>query len=221
MLLGKTTLNLTSASPIFFFQTNERLTRAKLIPFAFASYVVQVSPTIISISECKAPFFHEITLTPTIPVRGIFVSVTFYLPKDLWLVNKTKCSVQLEGTNSVTVKVGATCTTLYGQKWNGVITPEITKPTESEFWDSYGDLATISVCICEYCIIECLENLLKQLDSLNIEFHLLGDINFNLAATLCDNDTCILVSTSKLNVYGLHELINEPTRIMYFLMDCA
>ena len=44
----------------------------------------------------------------------------------------------------------------------------------------------------------------------------MGDINFNLAATLCDNDTCILVSTSKLNVYGLHELITEPTRLNVF-----
>ena len=113
-----------------------------------------MSPTTLLISECKDPFFHEITLTPTIPVRRNSMekalSVTFYLPKGLWLVNKEKCSVQLEGTKSVTVKVGATCTTLYGLKKFSVITPKITNdPSESKFWGFFG-LPTIWVCTCEY-----------------------------------------------------------------------
>ena len=112
-----------------------------------------MSPTTLLISECTDPLFHDITLTPTIPVRknflGNFLSVTFYLPKGLWLVNKEKCSVQLEGTNSVTVKVGATCTTLYGLKKFSVITPKITNPFQSKFWGVFG-LPTIWVCTCEY-----------------------------------------------------------------------
>ena len=114
-----------------------------------------MSPTTLLISECTDPLFHEITLTPTIPVRKNslwnFLSVTFYLPKGLWLVNKEKCSVQLEGTNPVTVKVGATCTTLYGLKKFSVITPKITNPFGSRFWGVFG-LPTIWVCICEYYI---------------------------------------------------------------------
>ena len=129
--------------------------RVLFFPFAFASHVFQVTPTTLLISECKDPLFHEITLTPTIPVRknslGNFLSVTFYLPKGLWLVSKKKCSVQLEGTKSVTVKVGATCTTLYGLKKLSVITPKIitNDPYESKFWGFFG-LPTIWVCICEY-----------------------------------------------------------------------
>ncbi|XP_074620014.1 uncharacterized protein LOC141878864 isoform X2 [Acropora palmata] len=112
---------------------------------------IHVSPTTLLISECKDPFFHEITLTPTIPVRRNSMekalSVTFYLPKGLWLVNKEKCSVQLEGTKSVTVKVGATCTTLYGLKKFSVITPKITNdPSESKFWGFFG-LPTIWVTV--------------------------------------------------------------------------
>ena len=112
-----------------------------------------MSPTTLLISECADPFFHETSLTPTIPVRknslGNFLSVTFYLPKGLWLVNKGKCSVQLEGTKPVTIKVGATCTMLYGLKKFSVITPKITNSFQSKFWGVFS-LPTILVCICDY-----------------------------------------------------------------------
>ncbi|XP_074620010.1 uncharacterized protein LOC141878862 isoform X3 [Acropora palmata] len=112
---------------------------------------INVSPTTLVISECTDPLFHNITLTPTIPVRrnsrGDFVSVTFYLPKGLWLVNKEKCSVQLEGTKPVTVQVGATCTMLYGLKKFSVITPKITNNLwDSRFWRAFG-LPTIWVTV--------------------------------------------------------------------------
>jgi len=45
-------------------------------------------------------------------------------------------------------------------------------------------------------IFESLEILLRQLDSLNIEYHIFGDTNFNLAAARCHNDTCNLVSST-------------------------
>lgn len=77
-----------------------------------------------------------------IPVRknskGNFLFVTFYLPTNLWLENKEDCSIKLEGTKPVTVRVGATCTTLYGSKKLLVITPKILNPTDSEFWGVFG-----------------------------------------------------------------------------------
>ena len=60
-------------------------------------------------------------------------------------------------------------------------------------------------------IFESFEILLRKLDSFNIEYHLLGDIKCNLAVSRYDNDTRKLVSIT--DVYGLHQLINEPTRI--------
>ena len=60
-------------------------------------------------------------------------------------------------------------------------------------------------------IFQSFEILLRKRDSLNIEYHLLGDINRNLAVSRYDNDTRKLVSIT--DVYGLHQLINEPTRI--------
>ena len=58
---------------------------------------------------------------------------------------------------------------------------------------------------------ESFEILLGKLDSLNIEYHLLGDFNCNLAVSRYDNGARKLVSIT--DVYGLHQLINEPTRI--------
>ena len=92
----------------------------------------------------------EITLTPTIPIRpnfkGGYLTVTFYLPDGLWLVNKEKCFVELKGTTPVKVKVGATCTTLTGLRKSIVITPKITNGDDSMFWALFG-LPTVWVCI--------------------------------------------------------------------------
>ncbi|XP_068711982.1 von Willebrand factor D and EGF domain-containing protein-like [Montipora foliosa] len=105
---------------------------------------IMVTPSTLFITECQVPFFQEITLTPTIPVRNTFLTVTFYLPKGLWLENKGDCSIQLQGTKSVTVRVGATCTTLYGLRKLSVITPQIT--TDSVFWGYFG-LPTVRVTV--------------------------------------------------------------------------
>lgn len=107
-----------------------------------------MTPTTLIITECNKTFFHNITLTPTIPVHDA-LTVTFYLPHGLWLKTKNqRCSVQLEGTKSVTVEVGAECTTLYGLKRSGLITPKITNAKENIFWGAFG-LPTIWVCLCE------------------------------------------------------------------------
>ena len=48
------------------------------------------------------------------------------------------------------------------------------------------------------------------LDSENIEYFLMGDLNCDMIATLYDNNTCKLMSIT--NIYGLQQLITEePT----------
>ena len=75
--------------------------------------ILQVTLTTIIITECQVPFFTELTLTPTIPVRpnnaGNYLFVTFYLPAGLWLKNKEKCFVELKQITPVKVGVGADC----------------------------------------------------------------------------------------------------------------
>ena len=55
------------------------------------------------------------------------------------------------------------------------------------------------------------EELIGKLDSLNTEFYLLGDLNCNMAASQFDSDTRKLLTIT--DVYGLQQLITEPTRI--------
>lgn len=116
----------------------------------------QVTPSTLIIEECKEPFHQELTLTPTIPVRknkrGTYLLVTFYLPDGLWLVNKEKCFVELKGTTPMTVKVGATCTTLYGLKKTAVITPRIANNDDTDFWAKFG-LPTVWVCRCVWFVL--------------------------------------------------------------------
>ena len=56
-----------------------------------------------------------------------------------------------------------------------------------------------------------LERLIGKLDSENIEYHLLGDINCNVGADLPDHNTRVLIGITE--PYGLEQLIHEPTRI--------
>ena len=55
------------------------------------------------------------------------------------------------------------------------------------------------------------ENLIQKLDSENKEYYLMGDFNCDLVATRYDNHTRKLRDIT--DVYGLHQLINEATRI--------
>ena len=57
-----------------------------------------------------------------------------------------------------------------------------------------------------------LENLIGKLDLTNFDFFLLGDMNADMATTTeSDNDARQLNNIA--DIYGLHQLINEPTRI--------
>ncbi|XP_068703048.1 von Willebrand factor D and EGF domain-containing protein-like isoform X2 [Montipora foliosa] len=100
---------------------------------------IKVTPSTLIITECEFNISKEITLTPMIPVRknqdDQFLSVRFYLPEDLWLMSKTNCSIILQDTKSVTVKVGATCSPLRKKKdLITVITPVISNGARSTFW---------------------------------------------------------------------------------------
>ena len=55
------------------------------------------------------------------------------------------------------------------------------------------------------------EELLGKLDTENIEYHLMGDINCDMIADRYDNDTQKLKALA--DIYGIKQLINEPTRI--------
>ena len=56
-----------------------------------------------------------------------------------------------------------------------------------------------------------LENLIARLDLTNLEFFLLGDMNADMASTNYDNNVRQLINIA--DIYGLHQLISEPTRI--------
>lgn len=56
------------------------------------------------------------------------------------------------------------------------------------------------------------ESLVGKLDSENIEYYLMGDMNCNLASTILNNNATILNSIA--DIYGLQQLINDPTRCM-------
>ena len=59
-------------------------------------------------------------------------------------------------------------------------------------------------------VFSSLENLIGRLDSENVEFCLMGDMNWNIAS-MSDTNSRLLSDITDL--HGLHQLINEPTRV--------
>ena len=55
-----------------------------------------------------------------------------------------------------------------------------------------------------------LGSLIGRPDSENVEFYLMRDMNWNMAS-MSDTDSCLLSDITDL--YGLHQLINEPTLV--------
>ena len=55
------------------------------------------------------------------------------------------------------------------------------------------------------------ESLVGKLDVENVEFYLMGDFNCNLVSPNLNNNSTTLTSIAE--VYSLHQLINEPTRV--------
>ena len=78
---------------------------------------------------------------------------------------------------------------------------------QSHFWLLNGiDLLALRLIYFWY-----YESFLEKLDSLGLEYHLLDDLNCNLASLQYDSNTCRLCEISDL--FGLQQLITEPTRI--------
>ena len=59
-------------------------------------------------------------------------------------------------------------------------------------------------------VFSSLENLIGRLDSENVQFYLMGDMNCNMALLSHTNSHLLSDIT---DLYGLHQLINEPTCI--------
>ena len=55
------------------------------------------------------------------------------------------------------------------------------------------------------------ETLVGKLDSLDLEYYLMGDLNCNMASAHFDTNTRLLCEIS--DIYRLEQLITEPTRI--------
>ena len=55
------------------------------------------------------------------------------------------------------------------------------------------------------------ESLVGRLDTLNVEFYIMGDINCNLGAPELDHNSRLLNDIA--NLFTLHQLIDEPTRV--------
>jgi hypothetical protein len=55
------------------------------------------------------------------------------------------------------------------------------------------------------------ESFIGRLDSENVEYYLLGDLNCDLGASVLDHNSRSLTDIADL--YGMHQLINEHTRI--------
>ena len=57
------------------------------------------------------------------------------------------------------------------------------------------------------------ETLIRKLDTLGLEYYLMGDLNCNIASTQFDSNTRLLCEISDIYINGLKQLITEPTRI--------
>ena len=60
-------------------------------------------------------------------------------------------------------------------------------------------------------ILSSFESLIGKLDRENVEYFVMGDLNCDMISTRSDNNTLILTSIA--DIYGLQQLISEPTRI--------
>ena len=58
---------------------------------------------------------------------------------------------------------------------------------------------------------DCFETFIDMLDAENAEYYLLGDLNCDLGSTALESSSRSLIGITEL--YGLHQLISEPTRI--------
>ena len=92
-----------------------------------------------------------ITITPTIPARyhGFreWPIISFWLPKEIQLVNRDMCEVQLQGIKPITLEIKATCPEFETGATEGlkVIVPHMSN-RHSPFWNNQPDFPTAWVC---------------------------------------------------------------------------
>ena len=107
-----------------------------------------MTPSVLTIDECKDPYSVSITLKPTIPVRFFDgLSVRLYLSAGL-LVGKDECSFILKGMKEVKVNVRVACHMMrdpQAGRWKA-ISPKITNDQMllPNFW-KYVDLPIVPV----------------------------------------------------------------------------
>ena len=107
-----------------------------------------MTPSVLTIDECKDPYSVSVTLKPTIPVRFFDgLSVRLYLSEGL-LVGKDECSFILKGMKEVKVNVRVACQMIrdpQAGRWKA-ISPKITNRQMElpSFW-RFVDLPIVSV----------------------------------------------------------------------------
>ena len=107
-----------------------------------------MTPSVLTIDECKDPYSVSITFKPTIPVRFFDgLSVRLYLSAGL-LVGKDECSFILKGMKEVKVNVRVACHMIsnpQARRWK-VIRPKITniQIRLPSFW-KFVDLPVVPV----------------------------------------------------------------------------
>ena len=107
-----------------------------------------MTPSVLTIDECKDPYSVSITFKPTIPVRFFDgLSVRLYLSAGL-LVGKDECSFILKGMKEVKVNVRVACHMIsnpQARRWKA-IRPKITNVQMqlSSFW-RFIDLPVVLV----------------------------------------------------------------------------
>ena len=108
--------------------------------FVFSSFILQVSPTILKITQCSTDQKKTVTITPTIPIGEAikidphappkYLNISLLLPKG---IQTEQCTMEMRDLTPITFRVTAICSTIAGTP-DKVIIPEIVD-MHSQFWN--------------------------------------------------------------------------------------
>lgn len=71
--------------------------------------------------------------------------ISFWLPKEIQLVNRDKCEIPLKGIKPITLQIKATCPVTGVTEGLKVIIPHISNKHSQWFWNNQPDLPIIWV----------------------------------------------------------------------------
>lgn len=73
--------------------------------------------------------------------------ISFWLPKEIQLVNRNKCEIPLKGITPITLEIKATCPEFENGATEGlkVIVPHISNRHSRWFWNNQAELPAIWV----------------------------------------------------------------------------